>query len=65
MRCKKKELSVLLVEEEASEKEEEGRELYALEVPENEVSPNVSINCIVGFTNSKTLKLVGNLGKGK
>lgn len=35
-------------------------------MPEEEVNPiAVSINSIVGFTNPKTLKLVGKIGEGE
>lgn len=62
--CKKKEMSVLLVDDEDTGDEEFGEEVggefQSLEVPSEEEVPAVlSINSIVGLTNPKTLKLVG------
>lgn len=63
-------MSVLLIDDEEDELEEGdgglGGEFQAIEKPEKEVCPiTVSMNSIVGFTNPKTLKLVGTIGKGE
>ncbi|XP_056699529.1 uncharacterized protein [Spinacia oleracea] len=68
--CKKKEMSVLLVDEEDGGEELAGEELggefYSLEEQmEAEVPTTLSINSIVGITNPKTLKLVGYIGDGE
>ncbi|XP_021775488.1 uncharacterized protein LOC110739329 [Chenopodium quinoa] len=63
-RCKKRELSVLISEEEALEEEGTG-ELAVVEVgeetPINPVDPPpiISLNSLVGITNPKTMKLHG------
>ncbi|XP_056686977.1 uncharacterized protein [Spinacia oleracea] len=62
--CKRKEMSVILIDEEDDDggelDGELGREFQSMEMPPEEESPAVlSINSIVGFTNPKTLKMVG------
>lgn len=65
-RCKKRELSVLLIEEE----DEEGTEYSGSEPPmspptetHNEVTihPEVSLNSVIGLSNPKTMKLHGKI----
>lgn len=62
--CRRKEVIVLLVDEDDFENDEDERELQALEfLEEEEIPATVSINSIVGLTNPKTMKLIGKIGK--
>lgn len=55
-RCRKKELSVLSINEEDEVLEQEEKEDTA------EVVTEVSLNSIIGFSNQKTMKLIGAIG---
>ncbi|XP_074346704.1 uncharacterized protein LOC141685510 [Apium graveolens] len=59
-RCQKKELSVLLIEEEDESEGEEGDNLPS---PTEEVTTEVSLNSVIGLTNPKTMKLKGSIGE--
>lgn len=59
-RCKKKELSVMLIAEEDGEIEGEDSEVP--ESPTDEVITEVSLNSVVGISNPKTMKLKGIIG---
>ncbi|XP_074337653.1 uncharacterized protein LOC141674849 [Apium graveolens] len=69
-RCKKRELSVILMQGEVGETEQGGNDelgeegLVVLPSEDEEIPPEISLNSVVGITNPKTLKLRGEvLGK--
>lgn len=59
-RCKKKELSVMLIEEEEGETDCEDTE--APPSPTEEITTEVSLNSVIGLSNPKTMKLRGLIG---
>lgn len=64
--CKRREVSVLLVDEEEGENDGEDGEFQAIEIPEEEEIPTtVSMNSIVGLSNPRTMKLIGTIGGGE
>ncbi|KAJ9559068.1 hypothetical protein OSB04_013682 [Centaurea solstitialis] len=64
-KCKKKELNVILVQEEAAEevagKEEEGAALNTVTLKEVGEKVEVDLNSVMGLTNPKTMKLEGRI----
>ena len=56
-RCRKKELSVLLIEEEEEDVETGDGDL--VQSPTEEVVTEVSLNSVIGIPNPKTMKLKG------
>lgn len=59
-RCKKKELSVMLIAEE--ENETDGDDVEAPPSPTEEIVTEVSLNSVIGLSNPKTMKLKGLIG---